>query len=134
MAVKPQCKKDIPQAELDNPNETFLPRTKDLTQSCIQSRKGEAARQAGYASTPFNTAFGKMELEDPVYPTSRKDFSTNASDYSWSTGTPDDTYPTTLPDTNIMGIVSVEGAPSSTLTIGNVRIAPGDLSKNKVLA
>jgi hypothetical protein len=132
MTIKPQCKKETPQAELNSPNETFLPRTKDLTQNCTQERKGEAARQAGYASTPFNTIFGKMELENAVYPTSRKDFSKHPEEYTWSIGSPDTTYSNTMPDTNIMGMISVEGAPQSTLTIGNARIAPGDLTPNQV--
>jgi hypothetical protein len=180
-ALKPQCKQEKSQAQLDTPEETFLPRTKDLSQNCIQERKGEVARQAGYASTPFNTIFGKMEIENAVYPikpskpsiTRRSRFnemmkthnipedkrgqiatilldysiqdkamalagllggSTNIDDYSRSTGSPENMYPTTLPDTNIMGIVNIEGAPQSTLTIGEKRIAPGDLTKNKVTA
>lgn len=60
--------------------------------------------------------------------------STNSSDYSRTTGAPENVYANTLPDTNILGLFSLEGATQSSLSIGNVRIAPGDLNKNKVKA
>jgi hypothetical protein len=135
MAIKPQCKNQKTPAALNNPNETYLPRTQDLsTESCIQDRKGEAATKSGYGSTPFDSAFGKMEIENAVYPTTRKELSLDKNDYSLSTEPSTTNYPTSMPNTNLLGVFELEGSSHNNgeITIGGVRIAPGDLSKNKV--